>query len=84
MLLELLGYLHYPLVISIDNKAVIAILDNLVHDRQTKHIMPCSDHFVRQCVHKGLGLLLYVPSLKSVADIFQVTKPTPIDLYRHQ
>jgi hypothetical protein len=81
-LLENLGYDQKATVVYEDNQAAIAICNNPVFHRRTRHIRR-RYHYVRQCVKDGEIFLKYVQSCDNLADM--LTKALPFErLVRHR
>ena len=58
--------------IYVDNQGTIALANNPVHHKKSKHI-EVKYHYVRLEIQSGAVSLTYVPTDKNVADVF--TKP---------
>eukprot|EP00961_Rhodomonas_salina_P112718 1516324-Rhodomonas_salina.1 len=58
-LLEKLGYAQCATVVYKDNQAAIALCNNPVFHRRTRHIQRRC-HFVRQCVEAGEIFISYI------------------------
>ena len=73
---EFLKSLHFaqdgPTKIYEDNQGAIAMSENPVHHKRTKHI-DIRHHFIRERVESGDVKLVYVPTDRQIADI--LTKP---------
>mmetsp|Transcript_16839 Transcript_16839/g.40656 ORF Transcript_16839/g.40656 Transcript_16839/m.40656 type:complete len:252 (-) Transcript_16839:376-1131(-) len=81
-LMEKLGYGQKATVVFEDNQAAIALCNNPVFHRRTRHIRR-RYHFVRQCVEDGEIYIAYVKSEDNVADM--LTKPLPYVVFiRHR
>ena len=71
-LLDQLVRIELPMTIMIDNQATIALLENPVNNKRSKH-MWVRYMWVREQVQKGLVRLQYVKTEENVADY--LTKP---------
>ena len=60
-----------------DNQGTIALSNNDVHHRRTKHI-DIRYHFIREVVAKKEVVLRYLPTNDMVADIFTKALHTPV------
>ena len=59
----------------IDNQGAIALANNPVHHKRSKHI-DMKYHYVRLEIQNGIVELIYIPTDNNVADVF--TKPITI------
>jgi hypothetical protein len=72
-LLSGLGYAQeMPTIIMEDNQGCIALSENPVHHRRTKHI-DIKFHYIRELIARGEIQLEYIPTEKQLADL--LTKP---------
>ena len=76
-LLNDLGYVQdKPTVIFEDNQGCIALTENPVFHRRTKHI-DIRYHFIREKVASGEVVLKYVPTADQLADLLTKGLPKP-------
>ena len=59
----------------VDNQGAIALANNPVHHKRSKHI-DMKYHYVRLEIKNGFVELIYIPTDNNVADVF--TKPVTI------
>lgn len=73
-LLEELTGISGPITLNCDNQSTLALAENPVHHRRTKHI-DVRHHYIREQVENKQIILNYVPDEQMVADV--LTKPIP-------
>jgi hypothetical protein len=70
---------QHPTIMFCDNQGTVACTHDPQHHTRMKHI-DLRYHFIRDCVQKGVIMVMHVPSTENVADI--MTKP--LQRVKHQ
>ena len=79
LLADMTGSDRKTVQLSVDNQGAIALSENPVHHKRTKHI-DIRYHFIRFEIAMGIVNLTYIPSAQNIADMF--TKPLPLPKLR--